>query len=158
MILWTAFGSVFALMLGYSRIPYAAAKDGYFFQVFGRLHPTKQFPHVSLLVLGLISILACLFPLGMVIDALIAMRILVQFIGQVWGVVRLRRVRPDLPRPYRIWLYPVPTIVAFFGWLFIFVTTDARVILFGLGILALGVACFLAWSRRLRQWPFQPAI
>jgi amino acid transporter len=158
MILWTAFGSVFALMLGYSRIPYAAAKDGYFFQVFGRLHPTKQFPHVSLLVLGLISILACLLPLGTVIDALIAMRILVQFIGQVWGVVRLRRVRPDLPRPYRIWLYPVPTIVAFFGWLFIFVTTDARVILFGLGILALGIVCFLAWSRRLRQWPFQPAI
>jgi amino acid transporter len=158
MILWTAFGSVFALMLGYSRIPYAAARDGYFFKVFGRLHPTKGFPHISLLVLGLISILACLFPLGIVIDALIAMRILVQFIGQVLGVVRLRRVRPDLPRPYRIWLYPVPTIVAFFGWLFIFVTTDARVILFGLGILALGVACFLGWSRRLRQWPFQPSI
>ena len=46
LILWTAFGSVFALLLGYSRVPYAAAREGYFFSVFGRLHPTKGFPHV----------------------------------------------------------------------------------------------------------------
>ena len=157
MILWTAFGSVFALLLGYSRIPYAAARDGYFFKAFARLHPAKDFPHVSLLVLGLISILACLFPLGVVIDALIATRILVQFIGQVVGVVRLRRIRPDMPRPYRIWLYPLPAAVAFLGWLFVFVTTDVRVIAFGVGILGLGVGCFLAWSRHLRQWPFAAA-
>ena len=155
MILWTAFGSVFALLLGYSRIPYAAARDGYFFKAFARLHPTKGFPYVSLLVLGAISIVACLLSLGIVIDALIATRILVQFIGQVAGVMLLRRTRPDMPRPYRIWLYPVPTFVALFGWLFIFVTTDVRVIAFGVGILALGVVGFLAWSRRLRQWPFQ---
>jgi amino acid transporter len=98
MILWTAFGSVFALLLGYSRIPYAAARDGYFFQVFARLHPTGAFPSVSLLVLGAISILACLFSLGIVIDALIATRIIVQFMGQVAGVVRLRRTRPQMPR------------------------------------------------------------
>jgi len=155
MILWTAFGSVFALLLGYSRIPYAAAKDGYFFKAFARLHPTKGFPYVSLLVLGVISILACLFSLGTVIDALIATRILVQFVGQVAGVVRLRRVRPDMPRPYRMWLYPIPAAIAFLGWLFIFVTTDVRVIGFGLAILALGVVCFLIWSRVLRQWPFR---
>jgi amino acid transporter len=154
MILWTAFGSVFALLLGYSRIPYAAARDGYFFKAFARLHPAKDFPHVSLLVLGAISIVACLFSLGVVIDALIATRILVQFIGQVAGVVRLRQVRPDLPRPYRIWLYPLPAGVAFLGWLFIFVTTDVRVMAFGVGILALGGVCFLLWSRHLRQWPF----
>jgi amino acid transporter len=154
MILWTAFGSVFALLLGYSRIPYAAARDGYFFKAFARLHPTKEFPHVSLLVLGVISILASLFSLGVVIDALIATRILVQFIGQVVGVMRLRRTRPDMPRPYRIWLYPVPALIALVGWIFIFVTTDVRVIGFGLGILALGVGGFLIWSRRLRQWPF----
>jgi amino acid transporter len=153
MILWTAFGSVFALLLGYSRIPYAAARDGYFFEAFGRLHPSG-FPHVSLLVLGLTSILACLFSLGIVIDALIATRILVQFIGQIAGVIHLRRTRPDMPRPYRIWLYPVPTVIALVGWLFIFVTTDVRVIAFGLGILALGAVCFLVWSWRLRQWPF----
>jgi amino acid transporter len=154
MILWTAFGSVFALLLGYSRIPYAAARDGYFFDVFARLHPTGAFPHVSLLLLGAISIVACLFSLGIVIDALIATRIVVQFIGQVAGVIRLRRTQPDMPRPYRIWLYPLPTVIAFFGWIFIFVTTDVWVIAFGLGILALGVAAFMAWSWRLRQWPF----
>jgi amino acid transporter len=154
MILWTAFGSVFALLLGYSRIPYAAARDGYFFKAFARLHPTKGFPHVSLLVLGVISILASLFSLGIVIDALIATRIVVQFIGQVVGVMRLRRTRPDMPRPYRIWLYPIPALIALVGWLFIFVTTNVRVIGFGLAILALGVAGFLIWSHRLRQWPF----
>src|SRR5688572_5977721 len=67
MILWTAFGSVFALLLGYSRVPYAAARDGYFFKAFARLHPTGGFPYVSLIVLGVISIIACLFSLGIVI-------------------------------------------------------------------------------------------
>ena len=154
MILWTAFGSVFALLLGYSRIPYAAARDGYFFKPFARLHPRGDFPYVSLLVLGVISVLACLMSLGTVIDSLIAMRILVQFIGQIVGVTRLRRVRPDMPRPYRIWLYPIPTFVAVVGWLFIFLTTDPRVIAFGLGILALGVITFLVWSKQQQQWPF----
>jgi amino acid transporter len=157
MILWTAFGSVFALLLGYSRIPYAAARDGYFFKPFARLHATQGFPYVSLLVLGGISIIACLFSLGVVIDGLIATRILVQFIGQVAGVIRLRRTRPEMPRPYRIWLYPLPTVVAFIGWIFVFVTTDVRVIAFGLGILALGAGCFLVWSKRTQQWPFQAA-
>ena len=155
MILWTAFGSVFALLLGYSRIPYAAARDGYFFAAFARLHPTKGFPYLSLLVLGAISIVACLFSLGVVIDALIATRIVVQFIGQVAGVMRLRRTRPDMPRPYRMWFYPIPAFIALVGWLFIFLTTDVRVIGFGLGILAVGVVCFLIWSQRLRQWPFR---
>ena len=158
MILWTAFGSVFALLLGYSRIPYAAARDGYFFKAFARLHPTKGFPYVSLIVLGGLSIVAGLFPLGVVIDALIATRILVQFIGQVAGVVHLRRTQPDLPRPYRIWLYPIPTAIAFLGWTFIFVTTPVRVVAFGLGILALGVVGFLVWSKRLRQWPFGKSV
>jgi amino acid transporter len=157
MILWTAFGSVFALLLGYSRIPYAAAREGYFFSAFGRLHPTKGFPYVSLLVLGLISIVASLFSLAVVIDALIATRILVQFIGQVGGVVLLRRTQPDMPRPYRMWLYPLPAAIALFGWLFIFVTTDVRVIAFGIGILALGVGAFLVWSSRVGQWPFARA-
>jgi amino acid transporter len=156
MILWTAFGSVFALLLGYSRIPYAAARDGYFFKAFGRLHAKDGFPYVSLLVLGAISILACLFSLGVVIDGLIATRILVQFVGQVVGVIRLRRTRPDMPRPYRMWLYPVPAIIALFGWTFVFLTTDIRVIGFGVGILLLGGLCFLVWSHRTREWPFRP--
>jgi amino acid transporter len=154
LVLWTAFGSVFALLLGYSRVPYAAAREGYFFSVFGRLHPTKGFPHVSLLVLGLISIVCSFFSLGIVIDALIATRILVQFVGQIAGVILLRKRRPEMARPYRIWLYPATTIVALAGWLFIFATTGVAVMLFGLGVLALGSAAFLLWSYRLRQWPF----
>ena len=157
MILWTAFGSVFALLLGYSRIPYAAARDGYFLEAFGRLHPSGQFPHVSLLVLGAIAIVSSFFTLDVVIDTLIATRIIVQFIGQIAGVVLLRRRAPDLPRPFRIWLYPLPIAIAGAGWLFIFGTLDARVALFGLGVLTLGIICFLGWSLRVRQWPFQGA-
>ena len=137
LVLWTAFGSVFALLLGYSRIPFAAAESGYFFRVFGRLHPTQHFPYISLLVLGAISILAGFFSLGTVIDALIVTRILVQFIGQVVGLMLLRRKMPGMPRPYRMWLYPVPGLFALFGWIFVFATTDLRVILFGVGVLAL---------------------
>jgi amino acid transporter len=148
MVLWTAFGSVFALLLGYSRVPYAAARDGYFFAPFARLHPTAGFPTVSVVVLGLIAIAACMFSLAIVIDALIATRILVQFIGQIAGVMRLRRVSPEMPRPYRIWLYPVPAFVALVGWLFIFLTTNVQVIAFGLGLLLLGVGAFAIWSRR----------
>ena len=154
MILWTAFGSVFALLLGYSRVPYAAAKDGYFFKVFARLHPSQGFPNVSLLVLGVLSILAGFVSLGMVIDALITTRILVQFIGQIGAVTLLRRRAPDLPRPYRIWLYPVPSLVALVGWIFIFATTPPAVIAFGLGALLVGTACFGVWSWKGRTWPF----
>ena len=156
LILWTAFGSVFALLLGYSRVPYAAAREGYFFSAFGRLHPTKGFPHVSLLVLGLLAIVCSFFSLGVVIDALIATRILVQFVGQIAGVILLRRRRPGMTRPYRIWLYPATTMVALAGWLFIFATTGVAVMLFGIGVLALGSAAFLLWSYRLQQWPFEP--
>jgi amino acid transporter len=158
MILWAAFGSVFALLLGYSRIPYAAARDGYFLEPFGRLHPTGGFPHVSLLVLGAISIVSSFFALDVVIDALIATRIVVQFLGQIGGVVLLRRRAPAMARPFRIWLYPVPIVVAGIGWLFIFSTAGARVMVFGLGVLGLGVLSFLGWSRRLRQWPFREAV
>jgi APA family basic amino acid/polyamine antiporter len=156
LILWTAFGSVFALLLGYSRIPYAAARDGYFFSVFGRLHPTKRFPHVSLMVLGCISIVCSLLPLGVVIDVLITTRILVQFIGQVFAVMLLRANRPEMPRPFRMWLYPVPAIVALAGWIFLLLTSGWFLIALGVGTLALGIVCFLVWSWRLRRWPFQP--
>ena len=154
MILWTAFGSVFALLLGYSRVPYAAAKDGYFFRVFARLHPSHGFPYVSLVVLGVLSILAGMVSLGTVIDALVTMRILVQFIGQIGAVTLLRRRAPDMPRPYRMWLYPLPSLVALLGWIFIFATTPPLVMAFGLGALLLGVLCFGVWSWKARTWPF----
>jgi len=154
MVLWTAFGSVFALLLGYSRIPYAAAQDGYFFKIFGKLHPTKHFPYISLIVLGLISIVCSLFSLGIVIDALITTRILIQFIGQIFAVMLLRKRAPEMQRPYRIWLYPLPSIVALIGWVFIFATTDWPIVLLGLGTLALGAVFFFVWSWYTRRWPF----
>ena len=114
----------------------------------GRLHPTKDFPYVSLLVLGVISIVAGFFSLGTVIDALIVTRILVQFMGQIVGLILLRRNAPHMPRPYRMWLYPVPAFVALAGWIFVFATTQIEVILFGVGVLALGCLAFLWWASR----------
>lgn len=154
LVLWTAFGSVFALLLGYSRIPFAAAESGYFFKVFGRLHPTKHFPYVSLLVLGAISIVAGFFSLGTVIDALIVTRILVQFMGQVVGLMLLRKNAPNMARPYRMWLYPIPAVLAILGWVFVFATTQPSVIVFGIGVLALGCVAFLLWSWKSKLWPF----
>jgi len=154
MVLWTAVGSVFALMLGYSRIPYAAAQNGDFFRVFARVHPTKNFPHVSLLVMGVVSMVCSFLPLLTVIDALLMTRILVQFIGQIGAVVLLRRRAPNLERPYRIWLYPLPCLVALAGWLFAFGTADRKLIFFGTGTLLVGVMIFLIWSRLTRRWPF----
>ncbi len=152
LVLWTAFGSVFALLLGYSRIPYAAAESGYFFRVFARLHPKGDFPYISLLVLGVISMAAGFFSLGTVIDALIVTRILVQFMGQVVAVFLLRR--QDVVRPFSMWLYPLPALLALLGWIFVFATTEWHVILFGVGVLALGILAFLFWSWKTKRWPF----
>ena len=157
LVLWTAFGSVFALLLGYSRIPYAAATDGTFFKVFAKVHPEKHFPHVSLLLIGVIAIAASTLSLGMVIDALITTRILIQFMGQIVAVALLRRDRPDLERPFRIWLYPLPNLVALAGWVFVFSTSGATVILFGLVTLLAGVAAFGLWTWKTSQWPFAAA-
>jgi amino acid transporter len=158
MVLWTAFGSVFALLLGYSRIPYAAALDGYFFKVFGRLHPTKRFPYVALIVLGVIAIICSFFSLDTVIDALISTRILIQFIGQIFALILLRKRAPDMPRPYKMWLYPIPSLVALVGWIFIFATTAWPVIALGLGTLSLGAIFFFVWSWFTGRWPFAAPI
>ena len=154
LVLWTTVGSVFALMLGYSRIPYAAARDGYFFKIFGRLHPERNFPHVSLLVVGVMSVVCSFLDLDVVINALLTTRIVIQFIGQIFAVMLLRQRAPGMTRPYRIWLYPLPALVALVGWIFVFATTDVKLIGLGLGMLALGGVCFLIWSKWTRRWPF----
>lgn len=154
LVLWTTVGSVFALLLGYSRIPYAAAHDGYFFKIFARLHPTKGFPHVSLLVIGGLSIACCPFPLDTVIDGLVTTRIIVQFLGQIAAVSLLRRRSPPMDRPFRIWLYPIPNLVALIGWIFVFATAGTMLIVFAGVVLVAGVLLFLAWSAYRREWPF----
>lgn len=150
LILWTSVASCFALMLGYSRIPYAAALDGYFFPVFARLHPEGQFPHISLLTIGALSIAAGMLTLDQVLSALITARILIQFVGQIVAVHWIRTRRPDIERPFRIWLYPVPSLLALGGWLFIFSTSGWKPALYGLLTMLAGVLAFRLWDRRLR--------
>ena len=154
LVLWTCFASVFALLLGYSRIPYAAAQDGSFFKIFGRLHPQKQFPHVSLLLIGALSIASSFLSLQAVIDALITLRIVIQFIGQIGAVLRLRQLRPEGERPFRMWLYPLPALAALLGWLFLFATSGTRSMLYSFIALASGVIAFLIWSKTRKTWPF----
>src|SRR5262249_39297704 len=102
LIVWTAFASIYALILTYSRIPYAAALDGTFFRVFGKVHAKKDFPHISLLLIGGLSVVASFFDLADVISALMTARILMQFVGQVFAVVFLRRYHPEIDRPFKI--------------------------------------------------------
>ena len=154
MVLWATIGSIFALILGYSRIPYAAARDGDFFSIFGKLHPTKAFPHVSLLVIGGLSIVCSFLALEIVIASLFATRILVQFIGQIVAVVLLRKYAPEMKRPYRVWLYPLPCVVAFVGWLFLFATTPGKPKWLGVGSMVAGVLLYFLWCRVTRQ-PFE---
>ncbi len=107
-------------------------------------------------MIGVLSILCCALSLDVVIEALVTTRILIQFIGQVAAVVRLRRTAPNLERPYRIWLYPLPCLLALAGWLFLFMTSGTKVILFALGVIVAGLVFFLGWSRATRRWPFGP--
>jgi len=122
LVMVTAFASVFSLLLGYSRIPFAAARDGNFLAVFGRLHKTRRFPHVSLLVLAAVACVCCFFSLGDVIAGLVVLRILLQFGLQHVGVMLLRVRRPEMRRPFRMWLYPVPPLVALAGFGFLVVS------------------------------------
>jgi amino acid transporter len=154
MVIWTAFGSIFALLLGYSRIPYAAAVDGNFFKSFGKLHPTKDFPHVSLILITVISVACAYLSLGQVIDALLVTRILVQFVGQTFALMWLRKSRPEMTRPYKMPLFPIPCIVALAGWAFVFLTYPNRIRLYGLGMLSLGLIVFLIWSWLTKRWTF----
>ncbi|MBK9168787.1 MAG: APC family permease [Bryobacterales bacterium] len=148
LILWCAVASVFALLLGYSRIPYAAALEGHFFAPFGKLHPKGEFPHISLLVIGGLAVLCSMLELEWVISALLTVRILVQFLGQIWAVHHLRRHRPDVERPFRMWLYPLPSAVAFLGWSYVYLTSGWTFILSGAAVLGAGALAFLWWDRR----------
>jgi amino acid transporter len=154
MVLWIALASVFSLLLGYSRVPYAAALDGNFFSVFGKVHPKKHFPHVSLLALGgLALIFSMTLRLKTVIAGILAMRLIVQFIGQAVGVILLRK-RWSLSRlPFKMKLYPLPAVLTMIGWAWLFWQTGpARK--WGLAEIGLGVTAFLIRAREMREWPF----
>jgi len=154
LVLWIAFASIFAALLGYSRVPYAAALDGSFFSIFSRVHPQKKFPHVSLLFLGAVAFVSSLlFRLSTVIAAILATRLLVQFIGQAIGLILLHRRWPPERFPFKMWLYPLPAILTMCGWAALFwATGSARK--WGLLLIGLGILAFLLRAREVRQWPF----
>jgi len=157
LIVCAAFASVFALLLGFSRVPYVAALDGNFFRVFGRLHPRHGFPHIALLALGGLATVFCFFSLAHVIMALVAIRILLQFVMQQVGVIVLRIRQPERPRPFRIWFYPLPPLLALAGFLFVLIERpkSAVELRYALILAVVGTLVFLLRSRLRREWPFQ---
>jgi amino acid transporter len=149
LILWTASASLFAGMLSYSRVPYAAARAGHFFRPLAATHPRDDFPHRSLLLVGAISAVACLFDLVTVIEALLTSRILIQFVGQIITVFYIRS-RPNLRAQlsYRMWLFPLPALIALAGWFYVFGAAKPATILYGLGSMLLGLIVFAIWDAR----------
>ena len=147
LILCIAFSSLFAVILGYSRVPYAAAADGNFFRIFSRLHPTKNFPYISLIFLCALGFVFSLFmKLSEVISSILAMRIIVQFIAQAVGVVLLRKKFGNKDLPFKMWLFPLPVVVSIAIWIFLFISTGWFALLGSL-IAITGVIVYLVKTR-----------
>jgi fructoselysine transporter len=156
LILITAFGSVFSATLGYSRVPYAAAQDGNFFAIFGRVHKKGRFPHVSLLALGAVAIIFSLsLTLRDAIRSILAMRCIIQFVGQAAGLILLRRRWGVARLPFRMWLYPIPVAAAIIGWCAIFVSTGERPMIAATAAASVGILVYLVRAKWLREWPFE---
>ena len=156
LIMWTAFASVFSLMLGYSRVPYAAALDGNYFRAFAKVHSQHRFPYISLLALGLVGAAFCFLRLADVIAALVVIRILLQFLVQAVGLIILRVRHPELPRPFRMWLYPVPALIAIAGFLFVLISRKnfLKEIRYAAVILIAGLIIYVIRAWRGGEWPF----
>src|SRR5215467_3742506 len=156
LVMWTAFASVFSLTLGYSRVPYAAAVDGNYFRTFARVHPVHKIPYVSVLALAGVAALFCFLRLADLIAALVVIRIILQYLVQSIGVIVLRIRKPDLPRPFRMWLYPLPALIAAGCFTFMLVSRKnfLREIRYAGVILVVGLMIygFRAW--RHSEWPF----
>src|ERR1700688_2090766 len=156
LVIVTAFASVFSLMLGYSRVPYAAALDGNYFRAFAKVHPVYRFPHVSLMALGAVAAAFCFLRLKDAIAALVVIRILLQFLVQAIGVIVFRLRQPDFPRPFRMWLYPLPALLAISGFLFILFNREhwQKEVQYAAVILLAGFVIYMIRAWRWREWPF----
>lgn len=156
LIMWTAFASVFSLLLGYSRVPFAAARDGNYFRIFAKVHPQHRFPYVSLLVMAGIATVFCFFRLADVIAALVVIRILVQFLAQIVGVIVLRVRRPDLERPFRMWLYPIPALLALTGFVYVLISRKnfMKEVRYAAVLVVVGLIIYFVRARMNREWPF----
>jgi len=153
LILFVTASSLYAVVLGYSRIPFAAARDGQFFGAFGRLHPAKHFPHVSLLTICAVTLPFCFFSLGQLVNWLIQVQILLQFVWQCAAVILLRRYRPDIAKPFRMWLYPLPALVSLAMWLYIFASAPAAGIVFSVAFVAVAVGAYFIFERAKEKGP-----
>jgi amino acid transporter len=155
LLLWVAFASVFCVLLGYTRVPFAAATEGRFFSAFARVHPTRNFPSFSVLFMGVLSAASCLFTLEAVIKALIVIQIVTQFAAQCIAVTLIRRRRKDIPRPFSMPLYPLPAVIALAGWIFILVESGGIYIASGVALLLFGIAVYLWRARARSEWPWR---
>jgi APA family basic amino acid/polyamine antiporter len=160
LIMWTAFASVFSLLLGYSRVPYAAAKDKNYFGVFSRVHPRHHFPYVSLLTLGGIAAAFCFLRLADVIAALVVIRIIVQFLAQIVGVIVFRVRQPDRERPFKMWLYPLPAVAAFCGFVYVLLCRPnfLKEVRYAAVLIVVGTLIFCIRSYLKDEWPFRAQI
>lgn len=154
LILVTAMASVFAGLLGGSRVPFHAARERLFFSVLGRLHPKHDFPHISLLLMGVITAAGSFFTLTTIINVLLAVIIWVQAIAQIVALTVLRRRQPGLLRPYRQWLYPLPSLGALAGWLYVYASATVSALIWSSAWLVAGVIAYLCWARYHHHWPF----
>ena len=149
----TTLASVFAVLLGYSRVLYAAALTAAFSAV-RALAPDPKLPAFSVLFIGGPSAAACFLTLDVLINGLIVIQVLIQFMAQIFAVTLIRRGRPDIARPFRMPLYPLPSVIAFLGWLYILVASGVAYIAAGFGLLGFGVAAYLWRARGTGEWPF----
>lgn len=162
-VVYTIFGSCFALLLGYAFIPYSAARDRYFYAWFGHEHASKKgLADYSLLVLGAISCVLCFVDLGILIEGMLTTRLIIQFMAQAVGVVILRKKAPNAIRVFKTPLYPLPIIVNLIGFMFVFCTTSNYLIsgntpLLEIGILIMIVsaALYFPFAKVNKFWPFE---
>jgi amino acid transporter len=156
LIVIAAIGSVFAGLLGGSRVPFEAARDKVFLPVFGTLHPKLNLPTAGVLTMGVITMIGSLFTLTTIINAAVATLVIIQSLAQVAAIVVLRRRQPNLERPYRQWLYPVPTVIALVGWVYIYVSATWLSIGLSLGWIVIGCIAYLIYAKAEHTWPFGP--
>lgn len=156
LILIASWGSALVMLLGYSRVPYAAAAEGEFFAPFAKLHPKGGFPAISLLFMGVASAVASIFSLENLIAVLIVVQILFQYTAQCFAVAILRRQNLIKAKSaFRMPLYPLPVVVTLIGWLFIVGTSRPVHVVAAVAMLALGAIVFLVLARRDARWPFE---
>ncbi|MBL8113782.1 MAG: amino acid permease [Acidobacteria bacterium] len=156
LILWTAFASIFSLTLGYSRILWAAGRDGNFFSAFARLHPRDGYPYVALAALGLLASVFAFLDLKTVVRAIISIRAIIPFMAQIIAAFVLRTTRPDLERPFRMWLYPLPAVIALSLWGFVLFSPEKGFKMTGLVVVGAGLLVYLLRARSAAEWPFTP--